>query len=138
MDKWRVAARSNYVRFSDLDGLKRALEPFEIEIAPGKRNNEGKICLLGCCEDGDFPGWTCRADGTELEFSFEEYVVPYLAEGETMVTIQVGTNSSRYDSGYAAAFQKNKAPVFLALSDIYELAAREFGVHKDSIIKAEN
>jgi hypothetical protein len=130
MDIRHEATHSNFVRVVDIDCLEKALEPFEIEIANGKNENEGKVCFIGCCKGGGFPNWIWNADGEELEFTFEEYVVPYLAEGEALVTIHGGTNGFSLVSGYLATFQKDKPAVYLPLSDISNLASIDLEVDR--------
>ena len=125
MDVRYEAARSNYVKIIDLDSLKHALEPFEIEIINGKNENDGRVCFVGCCKDGDYPNWVWRDDGEELEFTFEEYVVPYLADGETLVTVHIGTNNVNHAGGYVATYHKNMPAEIFPLSDDYSYAQNE-------------
>ncbi len=152
MANWTGTARSNYVRVADMEGLKKALEPFgAIGVYPknpGAALVNGEMVCFVAENDGD--GWpsfgyedAVGEDGetteVELEFTFEERVVPFLTPGEVLIVMEAGAEKVRYISGYAAAFQwdgQEAKSVYLSLNDIYGRAANEFGVNQETISAA--
>lgn len=140
MADWYGAARSNYVRIKDMEGLKASLEPFEIEISHGSDENEGKICLLGSSADnGGMPSYIWE-DGTDemIEFSFAEHVCPFMEDGEILVVMESGAEKLRYITGYASAYNAKGDAVHVSLSDIYTKAAEFFNIKEDDISRCEN
>lgn len=139
---WSGAARSNYVRFKDLDALKKALEPWgAIEI---EANGAGLHCLLARTEDGGWPSGT-QVEGTddegeaveeELYFDFEEVVVPHLAEGQALVVMQSGHEGLRYVTGHASAYTWDGRSCHLDLNSIHALAAETFGIDPNTLTAA--
>lgn len=135
MANWYGTSRSNAFRVKDLEAFKKALEPWEIEVA---ERGDGRVALFPTTEDGDFPGIRYGdpdEDGfeTEKEFSFEEYVVPYLVAGEVAINICSGAEKLRYVTGYANAFHSDGRVVGICLDDIATLAAKTFGMDPKAI-----
>jgi hypothetical protein len=136
MANWYGAARSNYVKIKDLNGLKKALEPFNININEDK--GDGFVCFL--CDDssdGAWPSYSEDDEGNELDFNFAEYVVPYMAPDQVLITMESGAEKLRYITGYAEAYHSDGRRVGLSLYDIYALAEKEFGVSHSYISPAE-
>jgi hypothetical protein len=116
--------------------LEKALEPFDINIS---KDGEGEfICLLsGDSSDGAWPSYSEDNEGNELEFSFAEHVVPYMAHGQVLIVMEAGAEKLRYITGYAEAYHSDGRVVAVSLYDIYALAAKEFGVSRGDISHAE-
>ena len=60
-----------------------------------------------------------------------------LVEGQVAVLMEVGSEKYRYVTGQTIAVRWDGRVVHLSLNDIYEKAAREFGVDVKSITPAE-
>lgn len=78
------------------------------------------------------------ADG-DYEFSWEDHIMPMVAEGEVFIVMEAGAEKLRYISGYAEAYcRKGKEVGMTALSlyDIYEKASGAFGVETSAIQEA--
>ena len=79
-------------------------------------------------------------EGTdEAEFSWEQHIMPFVAEGEVLVAQEIGAEKLRYLTGHATAFIRRGETiqkVGVSISDIYEEAAETFGVDATKIIEA--
>jgi hypothetical protein len=136
MANWYGAARSNYVKIKDINGLKKALEPFDINI--NEDTEGGLVCFLrGDSSDGAWPSYSEDDEGNELEFSFENYVVPYMAPNQVLITMEAGAEKLRYITGVACAYHSDGGVVAVSLYDIYALAEKEFGASHGYISPAE-
>lgn len=137
MADWYGSARTNYVRFADLDGLKKAIEPFDLSVEA--HPNGTHHCIDSTDQFGGWPSCAFDDDDNELEFSFEECVAPYLVPGEVLVALECGAEKLRYLSGHAQAFVTDGKDVRycqIGMNDIYEKAAAEFGIDKNKIAEA--
>jgi hypothetical protein len=136
MANWYGAARSNYVEIKDIDGLKKAIGTFDINVIEAAR--KGFVCFLGGeGSDGAWPSYSIDDEGNELEFSFAEHVVPYMAPNQVLITMEAGAEKLRYITGYAEAYHSDGRVVAVSLYDIYALAEKEFGVPRADISRAE-
>jgi hypothetical protein len=138
MANWYGSARSNQFTVTDMDGLKHALAPFgDIEIA----ERGDKVCLL--VTDGDYGGWRSVVfdeQDEEIEFDPAVHIMPYAKEGEVVVLMEAGAEKLRYITGNAQAFIRKGDEVrskYLDLSQIYQMAADEFGIDVAQINVAE-
>lgn len=143
---WNGAARSNYVQIADMDGLMKALEPFsDITIESGDRG-EGN-CFLVQTDDGGWPSWgeVERADPEdpentileEIEFDPAVHIMPFLVPDQVLITMQSGHDKLRYIDGSAAAYHTDGRKVSFGLFEIYEKAAKEFGIPQERISACE-
>jgi hypothetical protein len=138
MADWNGVARTNYVRFADIDGLKEAIKPFDLTVEA--HPNGTHHCIDSSDQFGGWPTfhWDEEKD-EEIEFSFEEHVAPYLEKGEVLVTLECGAEKLRYLSGNAHAYHFDGEKVSVtsvSMNDIYEKAAQAFGVDKRQIAEA--
>lgn len=143
MANWYGAARSNYVKIVDREGLERALEPFDIEWW---NDQEGKTAFsCSATSNGGWPSVGYVIVDTEdmeeemeeeVEFCFQTHVVPYMADGEVLVVMEAGSEKLRYITGAACAFTKGEDPLYLDLSDIYRKASEEWDISTADISKA--
>ena len=138
MANYYGSARSNYVKFKDLDGLEQALSLFEISI----NNREDGLTTL-CSEDSDggWPSIVYYDDGefedVELELDPLVHIVPFLAEGEVIVLMEAGAEKLRYLVGAAVAYTWDGRECSVSIDDIYTKAEKEFGLPENSITYAE-
>ena len=150
MADWYGSARSNYVQVEDMEGLKKALEPFSNDITLHDEGEKG-VCFTA---DGEYGSWPCSVfldiaykeepDGPELEreeefvFNPATQICPYLKEGQILVMQEIGAEKLRYLTGYAGAYQaKTGNAVVVSIDDIYKKAAKKFGVDVNDISIAQ-
>lgn len=136
MANYYAVARTNYVLIKDVDGLKKALEPFSVSVEakfPGA-DPENYICILS--RDGGWPSLGYDNNGDEVEFDFIKQVCPFMEDGQVLITMEAGHGKLRYVTGYAWAYHSDGRQVGLSLDDIYTKAAVEFGVPRNTISKA--
>lgn len=138
MANWYGAARTNYVSV-DLPAMTEALAPWDgVEIVT---NPKGQVGFLAQTEDGSFPSWSEDEEGNEIEFSIEDTIMPHVAVGQVLVVITAGHEKMRYITGYANAYTRDADGAVrfkgIALHDIYELAAKQFGIDQATITAAE-
>lgn len=137
MADWTRSARTNYVKFADLNGLTRCLEMFGGDIyASESLQMEGRHCILS--RSGK--GWDSNVDGDNdaetISFCLLEHVCPFLAPGQTLVCMEIGSEKLHYLTGTALAFHydgKTIAQKCISLSDICGIAVAAFGVTHESI-----
>jgi hypothetical protein len=141
MANWYGAARTNYVRVEDLEGLKKALEPFSVTA----RAHPVRPEFVTIQSDDEYGGWPSSAyvqseeeDGEEreIEFDFAVQVMPFIKEGEVLVAIESGAEKLRYISGSSQAYTRVGDEVkstFINLNKIIEQASKEFNIPAASI-----
>lgn len=132
MANWHGAARSNYVHYKDLDGLKKSLEPFGIDIHESSWG-QGACLLVNNSSNGGWPGYYEDADGNEHEFLFEEHVCPFMQDDQILITMMSGHEKLRYITGAATAYNAKGEHIQLDLAGIYKIAAARFKVKQASI-----
>lgn len=132
MGSFNGAARTNFFKVEDLEGLKKALEPFEIKIV-AHGLIEDFVYLHPETEDHSWPSYVTieneEGEDEEIEFAFEDSVMPFVSEEAVVVAMSVGAEKLRYLSGYAFAFVRKGEEVLreqIFLSEIYERAAKKF------------
>lgn len=131
---WQGAARSNYVQIEDMDGLEKALEPFE-GVVEMIFDRHGKVGFKSGDEsdDGGWPSTVKDDDGNEFEFDPVQQICPFMAEGAVLVMMESGADKYREITGRALAYKKDGTKVEIFLEDIYKKAAEAFGVDPVSI-----
>ena len=133
MANYYGAARTNYVKVSDMDGLKEFLKDWPIEID----EHEGKTAFFSA--DGDSGGWPmCRLDENDedVDFDFGELMV-FIEPGEVLVFMEAGAEKLRYLVGFAYAYMRDKdgnvSTCSISIQNIFKKAAEKFGVKESEI-----
>jgi hypothetical protein len=140
MANWTGAARTNYVRISNLEGLKESLDIFPLSIDKHPAHADF-YCIDSDDEYGGWPtcAWVETENGDqEVEFSFSSHVMPFVAEGEVLVAFECGWEKLRYLTGVSQAFVRKGAEiksVEIGLEQIYQKASEELGVAKEDIAR---
>ncbi len=133
---YETRCRTNYVRLSDEAGFLAAIEPFDVELIV---DTKGRVGLIG--PEGGFDHEVWLEDSKDLiSFSFYTHVMPFVEEGQVLVTKTIGHEGDRYLVGLAEAFIRRGDKVdsvFVDLSDIYEKASSTFGAPSADIKLAE-
>ena len=139
MANYYGSARTNAVTIIDKAGLEKALEPFS-GLTLSERQ-DGRVVFLGDdCDSGSFPSCAIDEGGNDLEFSWEEHIMPYVAEGEVLVIQEAGAERLRYIVGYSVAYMRigdEVKSVGVDINDIYEKVAAEFNLDVATINTAE-
>ena len=138
MANYFASSRTNAVKIIDKDGLIEALAPFNIDIVWVDAPEPMALFLVSEGSDsGSMYDWALDEDDNDLEFSFEDFILPYVAPGEVLIYQEIGSEKLRYLNGFSEAYVKDEAgevkQVSLSINDIYEKAAQELGVHRDEI-----
>lgn len=126
-------ARSNYFKVKDLEEFKKFLEERDIDLLG--ESEDGTVAIYPRYNDGCWPSSNIDEEGEEVEFDLVAELAPHLAEGQVAVLMGVGHEKLRYLAGSATAVAWDGRIKCLYLSDIYALAAKEFGA--SSISRAE-
>jgi hypothetical protein len=133
MANYYGVARTNYFKVKDLDGLKKALEPFSLKLC-GK---EGFVALLDDHGDGGgWPNFALTEDGEDIEFDATVHICPFMEDDQVLVIMEAGHEKYRYVNGWAEAYNAKGERVGITLDDIYAKAAEAFGVPVQSISRA--
>lgn len=139
MSDWEGSARTNYFRVVDMEGLQKALEPFDIDIKIHPEESEYVMLHPGSnSQDGGFEWSIVDDEGMDLEFEFEADVMPFVAEGEIVVMQECGAQKLCYLTGSAQAYIRdgeNVDVVTIGLGGIYQLAAKQFGIDENEIAR---
>lgn len=137
MANWYGSARSNYVQIKDMEGLIKALGPFNIEISES-RLDKGVCFLVGpYSDDGGWPSFATDEEGDEIEFDPSEHICPFMQDDQILIMMQCGAEKLRYITGDAQAYNSEGVCEFLSLDSIYARAALRFKVDESSISRAE-
>lgn len=141
MANWYGAARSNYVKIKDMDGLKAALEPFPIKLyITLSGEDEGKVCFMSDEQDsGGWPsfGYLEDAEDEEIEFDPAVQICPFMEDDQILVMMVTGAEKLRYLTGHADAYNSKGEWCAVNINDIYKKAAEQFGVDVASITACE-
>ncbi len=127
MADWHGFSRSNYFAVKDLAGLKRALEPFEIEIDQHATRPD-YVSLTPYGEYGGWPHAFLDEDDNEIEFDPATMVCPFMRAGQVFITMEAGAERLRYITGNTSAWAADGRSVSVSLRDIYERVTAELGV----------
>jgi hypothetical protein len=142
MADWSGTARSNYFEVKDLAAFKTWLEAHSLSLLEDDADPSKPSTKVGFTaantDHGAWPSsiWNEETDENE-EFDLVSELWQHLVEGQVAVLMEVGSEKYRYVTGQAIAVRWDGRVVHLSLNDIYEKAAREFGVDVKSITPAE-
>ena len=138
MASFQGTSRTNYVTVDDLDGLRKALEPWPIEVQESDRT-PGVVALFDRADSG-WPSLSTDENGEDIELDVATTIMPFVREGELLVLMEVGHEGRRYLHGSSDAWVRQGEQVRhtrLELNDIYQQAARDFGLDQSAIRYAE-
>ena len=115
VSNYQGVGRTNYFRYKDLDGLKKALEPFiYLELHTKTYLGDTLVCILDISESGDF----YHEDKNGNSFEFEDHILPYMDEEYVLVVMHSGHCKHSYIGGSATAYYKDEV-ITIRLEDIY-------------------
>jgi hypothetical protein len=132
MADWYGMSRTNYFKVKDPETFKKWLSQFEMVLF----EKDGKFGFYSGSEKGDFPSGVYNEETDEYDdMDIAEKLPEFLADGEIAILMQAGAEKARYVSGFAIAVHSDGRIVQIVLDDIYERAAKEFGVPEKDISK---
>lgn len=131
MTDYEAVGRTNYFSVRDTAALEELLSDSAIELVHDTKR--GRVALL----DGDGTDWTIGIEDGEDELYLPDVIAEHLAPGQVAVFLHVGAEATRCVAGYAIAVSDKGNREVVNLYDIYEKAARAFGVDVDAISVAE-
>ena len=112
--------RSNYVRAKNPKRLKQILEEYDVNII----------------EQGELIGFVSTCEGgmpyhNELacDICDDQRIPKLLAEGETFIMLEIGSEKERYYIGYAVAVNHDGRQCHVNLNEIYSRAKAIFGTN---------
>ncbi len=136
MSNYEGRGRTNYVTVEDIDGLKKALASFPVNVCT---NQFGRVSLISRSDHG-WPTFEMDEDGNEAVLDVADLVMPFVKEGEVLILLESGNEGFRYVSGSACAWIRRGAEISelnLSLVNIYQMAADTFSVPVADITAAE-
>ena len=122
--------RTNSVAVRDVPALETLLSDSGIELVYERGGS--RVALI----DGEGTDWTLRDEDSDDETFLPDVIAGHLAAGQVAVFQRVGHEGMRYVTGAAIAVNDKGDRVVLGLDDIYEQAAKQFGVDPASISTA--
>jgi hypothetical protein len=142
MADWSGTARSNYFEVKDLAAFKTWLESHSLSLLEDDADPSKPSTKVGFSaantDHGAWPSSICNEETDENEeFDLVSGLWQHLVEGQVAILMEVGSERYRYVTGQAIAVRWDGRVIHLSLNDIYEKAAREFGVDVKSITPAE-
>ncbi|WP_233875040.1 hypothetical protein [Paraburkholderia adhaesiva] len=130
--------RTNYVTVIDVDGLLKAIEPFNITFREHSER-KGTYAFFDSRDQG-WPAHGLDGEGKDIDLDIGQTIMPFVAEGEVLVMMDCGSEGDRYVGGWAQAWLRrgdSSDMVTVGLHSIYDLASQKFGVAVDQIGRAE-
>lgn len=128
--------RTNYVRVEDLEGLRDLIEDLPLRMF----ERDGRYAFISDDSGGSLDVSIYDYDIGEERYLNIRDVMPFIAEGEVLITMSAGNEGNRYVSGVAEAYVRIGDEIhetFVSLNNIYQIAADQFAVSVDSISRAE-
>lgn len=129
MSSWNGTSRSNIVLLKDEAALKHWKETLEntgmtLHITP-----EHPLCvwLEGDDDNGAFESTYISDEGEDVEIDYGE-LATHMADGQVWVLMSAGAEKLRYVTGWTQAYNSKGEQLSLRLSQIYELAKKEWGI----------
>jgi hypothetical protein len=146
MSNYTGLARTNHVSVASEGALVAALEGFEIEIRVNAETKKVSLLSRGQVGWGLIRAPRRRSatpedlDNGYESFSIERHVMPFVQEGEVLVSTEIGNTQLAYLTGVSTAYIRQGKVVKtceLSLNDIYCKAAETFKVKVNVITHAE-
>lgn len=136
------SARTNYFKVKDAEAFKAWLGTLpDLELISHEHEGETYYGFLAQCPDsGCFPSYGFDRELDEpsdepIDWAAELSV--HLQEGQVAIMMECGAEKLRYLAGWANAIYSDGREVWVSITDIYDKAARAFGVPLNTISKAE-
>lgn len=131
MSNYYGVGRTNYVKFTDMETVRRLCDHLGMEIV---QKDDNTVCILAADDDGSFP--TLFSDEPELaEFipdgmvdpTFGEVICRLLDPRYILILKQIGHEKHRYLSGMVEALDHTGQSVSISLLDIDMLIIDRWG-----------
>jgi hypothetical protein len=134
MANYYATTRSNYFKVKDPEAFnawakRRCLEVWNQRTEKG--NDRDPTMFAIASDDPDGAGWPHSSYDEETdeeeEFDIADELPTHLADKQVAILMEAGAEKQRYIIGYAIAVHANGKTAMLRLSNIYDLARKEFG-----------
>lgn len=135
MATYHGVGRSNYFAVKDVAALEEALRDSGIDVEHEPSHGEGVVVLIN--DNGDGGDWQFWSESKDEDIYVPDLLADHLLPGEVAICVHIGNEKMRYLGGHAVATHADGRQITLRLSDIYDLAAAEFGVERHTISEAE-
>lgn len=129
MANYVATGRSNYFSVKDPEKLAEFCAKYNLES--WHNNKKGLYAFTSANEGGLYSDL-----GPDEPFHFDQFVqdlASNLQENQVAVYQEVGNEKLHYVNGYSLAVHSSGKVVEVSIEDIYEKAAREFGVNEGAI-----
>lgn len=134
MANWSGTSRTNFVKVISLEAAEAFAETRTLEVDPHP-SEVNFVMFTSTDESGGFNHWQydpVAEEYTDDCWSWEE-VAEILVEGQVLIATEIGSEELRYLTGNSVAVTWDGRSTSVALGDIYQKAAEEFGVPSRSI-----
>lgn len=136
MANWTGKARTNYIMVKDVEALKAKADEIGITVHVHTDNPSFVAFEPDQGDGGDFEHTFTDEDDVEIEWTWSE-LSEHFAEGQVLIVMTVGSERTRYLTGFAQAVAWDGRVTSIDLNDIYLKASQTFGVEKDRIAPAQ-
>ena len=125
MAEWYGTCRSNYFQVKNEEEFLSWIAEYEVEVISKNDDEITRYGFLSRDEYGDIPRNTIRLEDGDFEgISILDEISTHLAEGETAIIMEVGSEKFRYLTGLAIAIHHTGDCVEISLDRIYDCAFR--------------
>lgn len=137
MADWYGTARSNYFQVRDETAFRAWAEKRGLHVFESRTAGDSPT-FFGFYSEDQYGGWPSYEMDLEEEtgdgsIDLCAELAPHLLDGQIAVLMEVGAEKHRYVTGTAIAVDHTGKTVEVTLDDIYESAARAFGVETNEI-----
>jgi hypothetical protein len=130
-------AHTNYVGITDIDGLRAAVAPFNLEVRehPGFAGTYGFFVSNGL----GWPDHRVDDTGTDIGLNVCKVIMPFVQDGEVLILMDSGNQGPHYVCGRAEAWRRHASEtgsVAVCLHSIYAIATNRLAVPVAQISEA--
>jgi len=134
MAEWNGTARTNYFQVTDEAKFREWAEARALHVFA---KDAGGTTIFGVYSETDDGGWPTNSwpddEDAPIEVDVVAELAAHLAEGQIAVLIESGHEKCNYVDGNAVAVDHAGNRVAIELRDIYDLAAKTFGIPVEQI-----
>ena len=134
MAEWNGTARTNYFQVTDEAKFREWAEARALYVIA---KDAGGAAFFGVYSETDDGGWPTNSwpddEDVPIEIDVVAELAAHLAEGQIAVLMESGHEKCRYVDGNAVAVDHAGNRVAIELRDIYDLAAKTFGIPVEQI-----
>jgi len=123
MANYYCTCRTNYFKVKDVFAFEEWASKYEVRVIEGSELSRGLVC-----DDPDGGPWPTWDPETDEEIDFFSELSQHLEDGEVAVSVEAGSEKSRYVVGHAVAINSSGEVLVVSLDDIYDKVKKEWGI----------